>query len=73
MKDINLLVTIIGTAITTIATIYGFMRNIKTDTKNDFDRLEKRMAQLDNRMFQLAMGKSFKDILLEEKQEEEKK
>ena len=68
----DIILTSVGTAITTIGVVYGFMRNIKSDIKNDFEKLESRISQIDNRMFQLAMGKTFKEILMEEKIKEEK-
>lgn len=71
--NLDLILTGAGTAITTIAVVHSFMRNIRTDIKSDFEKLEKRINQMDNRIFQLAMGKSLKEILLEEKNEEDKK
>lgn len=64
--NLDIMLTCVGTAITTVTVVYGFMRNIRADIKSDFDKL-------DNRIFQLAMGKTFKEILMEEKIEEEKK
>lgn len=68
----EIFLSIFGTALAMISVIYGFMRNIRADIKSDFDKLDNRMEQLENRMFQLAMGKTFKEILLAEKLEEGK-
>lgn len=72
--DILLFLTIIGTAVTTIFAIYGFLRNFKADINSHIDRLEKRMDKFENRMealeeriFWIATGKKLEDAILEEK------
>ena len=58
--------TIIGSGVAVIGLVYAFIRNFKTDMRQEIEKL-------DNRMFHLAMGKTFKEILLEEKLQEQKK
>ena len=58
--DWNLFFTVIMTGVTIIGVVYGIVRNFKNDFNNKFEMLE-------DRIFQLAMGKSLKDILLKEK------
>lgn len=52
--------TIIGSAVGVVVLIYSIIRNFKRDFDSKFELL-------DNRIFQLAMGKSLKEIMLEEK------
>lgn len=68
--DANTFMTIIATAFTVIATVIGAVYSIMKSFKSEF---KTEISKLDDRIFQLAMGKSFKDILMEEKREEEKK
>jgi hypothetical protein len=58
--DWGIVCTIIGTGIAIVALVHQFFRNFKKDTDEKF-------ALLDNRIFELAMGKSLKDILKAEK------
>lgn len=62
--------TIIGTAFTVVATVIGAVYSIMKHFKSEF---KSEVSKLDDRVFQLAMGKTFKEILLEEKREEDKK
>ncbi len=68
--DWNLFFTIIGTGVAIIIAIigalYGIMRNFKNDFNKKFEVHTRRFEALDNRIFQLAMGRSLKDILLQE-------
>ncbi len=68
--DSTTFMTIIGTAFTVIATVIGGVYTIMKHFKSVF---KTEISKLDDRIFQLAMGKSFKEILLEEKRDEEKK
>ncbi len=52
--------TIIGSRTAVVGLIYVIVRNFKTDFNSKFELL-------DNRIFQLAMGKSLKEIMREEK------
>ena len=54
--------TVVGTGIGIISFIYSIYRNFKNE-----------IEKLDNRIFQLAMGKSLKEILLEENKNKSKK
>jgi hypothetical protein len=53
--DAGIIWTIIGAAIATIATIYTFLRNFKTDINAHIDRLEKRMIEDNAKMDQRVM------------------
>lgn len=70
--DLAIIWTIIGVGIAIVGLIYTFLRNVKTDIKSDMQTRDKLLGQLDARIFQLAMGKTLKEILLEEKTEEKK-
>lgn len=48
------------------------MKDMRREMKEGFQADRARLEQQENRIFQLAMGKSFKEILLEEKLMEEK-
>lgn len=61
------------TGITVIGFVYGFLRNFKSDINDRIQKMENRMDNLDERMFQLATGKSLKDAILEEKMKKEVK
>lgn len=65
--DATTFMTIIGTAFTVIATVIGAVYTIMKHFKSEF---KTEISKLDDRIFQLAMGKSFKEILLEEKIED---
>ena len=60
----NLILTVIGTVIGTgvaiIGALYTIIRNFKNEVNEKFECLE-------DRIFQLAMGKSLKDVLIEER------
>lgn len=58
--------TIIGASSGVVGLIYLIIRNFKTDFNAKFDLL-------DNRIFQLAMGRSLKEILKEEKENNKEK
>ncbi len=60
-------ITVIGTGATVIGLVYQIMRNFKDDVNKNFERIEKRMETLDQRMFLLCMGKSLPDILKSER------
>lgn len=62
----TIILTILGTGFAIISFIYQFLRNFKSD-------VEKKFEILDNRIFQLAMGKTLKEILKEEKLHKVKK
>lgn len=63
--DWNIFWTILGMAVGTVLSLWGIIyavvRNFKMDIKDD-------IIKLDNRIFQLAMGKTLKEILKEEKE-----
>jgi hypothetical protein len=61
--------TILGSALGIIGFVYTFLRNVKEDIKSMIDLHDNKFEVLDNRIFQLAMGKSLKDIMKEEKEE----
>ncbi len=70
----NLFFTIIGSTATLIGVIYAVSRNARIDfnkkfevQERKFEAFDNRILALDNRIFQVAMGKSLKDILLEER------
>lgn len=71
-SDILQFATAIGTVAATVGIMYTFMRNLKEEFKNEMNIIHGRIDQQENRIFQLAMGKSLKDIIIEEKQKEEK-
>lgn len=58
--DWGIFCTVIGTAIGVVGLIYLIVRNFKIDFNAKFELLEERI-------FQLAMGKSLKEIMLEQK------
>jgi len=74
-ETIGIIVAIVATGFTVIGFIYTFLRNFKTDINGHISRIETRMDILDDRMFQLATGKSLQDAILEErvKREDAKK
>lgn len=65
------ILTVIGCAITIIGFVYGFLRNFKSDIKQNIgeqlSRMEKRIDTLEERMFWLATGKTLDAAILEEK------
>jgi hypothetical protein len=60
MLDIGVIFTVIGSAIGTIALVYQIMKSFKDD-------LHKRMDAQDEKIFQLATGKTLKEAMLEAK------
>lgn len=74
--------TVSGATIGIITFIYQIFRNFKSDSDQKFENFERkfegferrfegferRFEMLENRIFQLAMGKSLKQILLEERE-----
>lgn len=62
MRDFGIILAVLGTGAGVASFIYTIVRNLKKDFDEKFERL-------DNRIFQLAMGKSLKEIMLEEKGE----
>jgi hypothetical protein len=48
--DLVVILTSLGTAVTVIGFVYGFLRNFKTDINNHIDRLETRMDKFEIRM-----------------------
>jgi len=65
--DINTLCAIGAMLITTVGLIYAFLRNFKEDINKKLDHMEKRIDDLEARMFWLATGKRLEDAILEEK------
>jgi hypothetical protein len=65
--DWTQVVTTIGTGLTVIGLVYTFIRNFKADIGGKFDKMEKRIDTLEERMFWLATGKTLTDAILEEK------
>lgn len=63
----GLFVTIIGTGVTIIGALYGIIRNFKKEVNEKFEVQNHKFEVLENRIFQVAMGKSLKDILLQER------
>jgi hypothetical protein len=50
--DIATIWTIIGTGIATVAIIYTFLRNFKTDINSHIDRIEKQLSESNSKMDQ---------------------
>lgn len=48
------------------------MRELKAESIQKYNEIQLRIEKQENRIFQLTMGKSFKEILLEERALEEK-
>ena len=65
--------TIIGTGLTVIGLTYTFLRNFKNDVNKHIDKIELRLDKQDERMFWLMTGKKLDDIILEQKNKEDKK
>jgi len=65
--------TIIGTGVTVIGLTYTFLRNFKNDVNKHIDKIELRLDKQDERMFWLMTGKKLDDIILEQKNKEDKK
>lgn len=62
------------TGLGVLGLVYTFLRNFKTDMKDSFASLEKRMdrtddriTSLEERMFLMATGKTLAEAILEEK------
>ena len=64
--DWNLIITVSGAVATIIGVFYGITRNFKHNFNKKFEMLEERI-------FQLAMGRSLKEILLKEKSKKKAK
>ena len=60
MLDIGVICTVIGTGVGTIALVYQIMKSFKDD-------IHKRMDAQDERIFQLATGKTLKEAMMEAK------
>lgn len=74
--------TILSSAVVIIGAIYGFCRWVRgffikrfLEIDKQFQKVEERFVKMDirfemieNRIFQLAMGKSLKDIMIEERE-----
>ena len=58
---------VFGATVSTIGIISHVIRNFKTDIKSMLAAHEARFEIMENRIFQLAMGKSLKEILQEER------
>lgn len=67
MFDWGMFWTIIGSALAVIGFIYQFLRNVKSDIREKLKDSDDKFALLDNRIFELAMGKSLKEILQAER------
>lgn len=51
--DLALIFTIIGSAVTTVGFVYGFLRNFKVDFENKFNRLESQFNRLESQFDRL--------------------
>lgn len=65
--------TAIGTGITVIATVYGFLRNFKNDMNKKFEHMENRLDLQEERIFLLATGKTLREAMVEAKRNMEQK
>ena len=70
------ILTIISSSAAIIASLYGFFIWIRrffikrfAQVDERLEKMDERFEMLDNRIFQLAMGKSLKEIMLEERGE----
>jgi len=59
--------TLIGAGASFVGLVYMILRNFKNDVNARIDKLEKHMDLMDDRMFQLATGKSLADAIKEER------
>ena len=67
------ILTVIGTGFGVVGFVYQYLRNVKEDIKSSINKYDDKFEMLENRIFQLAMGKSLKQIMLEEKIEMDRK
>lgn len=70
--DWAIVLTTISVGIASVTFIYMVMRNFKRDINSKFEASERRFEALDNRIFQIAMGKSLLQVLKEEKAQKKK-
>lgn len=63
--------TIVGAFIAGLGLVYMFIRNFKTDLITRFDRFEDRIDLQEERIFQLATGKTLKEAMLEAKKNQD--
>lgn len=68
------IISMIAAVLTIIGFNYQIIRNFKSDIKDTldmqdkkFDSFERKFELIENRLFQLAMGKTIKQIMEEEK------
>lgn len=61
-------------SLSTIAFVYGFLRNFKNDINSRMDKFEERMNRFENklvsmeeRMFWMATGRKLEDMIKEER------
>lgn len=66
------ILTAIGSVVTISSIFYTIVRNFRTDFNEKFDKMEKRLDNIDEKMFYLATGKSLAQAILEEKLKSEK-
>ena len=82
--DMLQFMTALATVASTVSLVYVVLRNFREDFNKEFDKIHhrtdllqeainSRIDQQENRLFQLAMGKSIQDILKEEKTIPDKK
>ena len=69
--DIRLVFIVIGTGLTTVGLIYTVIRNFRKDLKADREKFEAAVQAQDERIFQLATGKTLKEAMLEAKKKAE--
>lgn len=69
------ILTIVSTGFAVIGSVYGFINWIKkfftkrfAEVDAKFEKMDERFEMLEHRIFHLAMGKSLKEILTEEKE-----
>lgn len=67
MRDWLTILTIITSALTVIGAVFGFFKWFKGIFDKKFAQSDAKFELLEERIFQLAMGKSLKEIMKEEK------
>lgn len=65
--DWSVILTSLGTSITIIGFIYAILRNFKIDVNNRMDKFEKRIDDIDEKIFFLATGRTLTQAILDEK------
>ncbi len=70
--DWQLFLSLLAATLTIIGFIVTFFVSIKKSIHKDIIRIEKRLEVHDERMFQLATGKSLADAILDERKKERK-